>query len=174
MSLHGCFDHCIASLCLFFQIHCWFERGHQPFVFSSSVLKKTLMAVGCQLDFIWDQLKLKQLGTREVSYVWAISSDGSSHKIAWNKGTFPVSPHSLAGSSVLSVRHPSTGIRTHFFRNLTQPADQQLSRNPLGLQHQTEPLLHPQPFCADSHRWILSLSVQSATAGLAGPQPARL
>lgn len=65
VSLHGCFDHCIASLYLFFQIHCWFERGHQPFVFSSSVLKKTLMAVVCQLDFIWDQLKLKQLGTCE-------------------------------------------------------------------------------------------------------------
>lgn len=61
----------------------------QPFVLSSSVLKKTLVTnVGCQLDFIWDQLKLKQLGTREVSYVWATPSDGSSHKITWSKGTF--------------------------------------------------------------------------------------
>lgn len=62
------------------------NRDIQPFVLSSSVLKKTLMAnVGCQLDFIWDQLKLKQLGTHEVSYVWTIPSDGSSHKITWNK-----------------------------------------------------------------------------------------
>lgn len=89
VSLHGCLDHCLSSLYLFFQTHCWLELGHQPFVLSSSVLKKTLMAnVGCQLDFIWDQLKLKQLGTHEVSYVWTTPSDGSSHKITWNKGTF--------------------------------------------------------------------------------------
>jgi hypothetical protein len=50
---------------------------------------------------------------------------------------FACSPSlSLANSSTLFWKHPSR-VRTYFFRITVWTAAQQLSRNPTGLQHQT-------------------------------------
>lgn len=73
--------------------------------------------------------------------LWAIPSCGSSYQRTWNKDSplpcnifFPYLPLLLwASSSILLLRHSFTGITPYFLYT----KDQQISRIPPGLHHQT-------------------------------------
>lgn len=107
--------------------------------------------LGYQFDYIWNQVKLKQLGTTVKGFLdWIIEvvryTLSLGHTFWWQRlkgcrrrkrlllAWLPTL--SLASSSILWLRHSFAGITIYFFRIPTQTEDQQLSKNSPWSRHQ--------------------------------------